>query len=726
MNQRPQRAPSNPARAPAQPWCNRSRPALAWHLVALDPVPWRGVAGLLVLLLATSAGCSADDSAAIDAAGSAPAPGMAELEAAGLFAPLGQAVIAETATVGAATTYTLDPASGPRCLRGAPFRYSVRDGASDELLVFLQGGGACWSEFCLAVNKAPLGVPEVDVLRADLPLNPYRDHDLVYLPYCDGSLFAGDRDHDDDGDGAIDRYHRGLRNLAAALDGARARFPQPSRVVLAGSSGGAYGSLAALPLLRRLYPKVPIDIIEDSGPGLGRPGEPAFLAKLLGEFGAERLIPPSCVTCQGAAHLTPLRRWQLQHLRGGADGLGEVRVATVAALRDGILADVFLDIPGAAFETALRMETGALAAEFPERYRRLLMPGRHHTALLGTPAAILGDDLSAVELPTQALSKLSGLVLGHLDDAPPGGPTVSAWLTAMQAAGTATGGAAAPWLDFAPAPGGLDGGGYPLPAPLTIGPAARPAQVRVPKDYDAVTPLPVVVLLGGQGFSAAEAEAWLQLGKAVDALGIVLVLADGVVDGEGEPTWNATDTCCVQDKQKAPDDVGYLLGLLDALGKQVHIHPGRVVLFGHSAGGFMAYRMACDHADRVAAVVSVAGSGHQDLALCKPSRPVRVLQVHAQDDEVMPFSGDDEAPGAMAMTAFWGARAGCDAASWHSQAEKLDLLDDVNGEDTAVYAFGQGCAPGADVRLLHLEGGGHQPMFRQNFRMFALQWALAE
>ncbi len=720
MTQRRLQGTSSAERAPDLPLRDDARQSSA--VVAAAPVSRtrHALACGLFALLTAAAGCSADDTAPTDSAGGAAAQGMAELEAAGLFAPLGQAVIAETVTVGAATTFTLDPASGPRCLRGAPYRYSLRDGPSDELLVFLQGGGACWSEFCLAVNKAPLGVPEVDVLRADHPLNPYRDHDLVYLPYCDGSLFAGDRDHDDDGDGATDRYHRGLRNLAAALDGALARFPKPSRVVLAGSSGGAYGSLAALPLLRRLYPKVPIDVIEDSGPGLGRPGEPAFLAKLLTEFGAERLIPPSCAACQGAAHLTPLRRWQLQHLRGGADELGEVRVASIAALRDGILADVFLSIPGATFEAALRAETGALALEFPECYRRLLLPGRHHTALLGTPAAILGDDLSAVELPTQALGKLAGLVLGHLDDAPPGGPTVSVWLTAMRAADMAV------WRDFAPAMGGPDGKGYPLPAPLTIGPATRPAKVRVPKAYDAVTPLPVVVLMGGQGFSAADAEDWLQLGKAADALGFVLVLADGVADGAGEPTWNATDTCCVDDKAKAPDDVGYLLALLDALAQQVHIHPGRVVLFGHSAGGFMAYRVACDHADRVAAVVSIAGSGHQDMALCKPSRPVRVLQVHAEDDAVMPIAGDAEAPGALAMTAFWGARAGCDATAWQEEAEKLDLLEDIPGVDAAVQAYGKGCAPGVDVRLWRLSGGGHQPMFRQNFRMLALQHALGD
>ncbi|MEY3012124.1 MAG: hypothetical protein RIT45_859, partial [Pseudomonadota bacterium] len=559
------------------------------------------------------------------------------------------------------------------------------------------------------------GVPLVEVLDPNLPENPYRHHDVVYLPYCDGSLFAGDRDHDEDGDGKPDRFHRGLANLTAALEGAKMRFPAPTRITLAGASGGAYGTFAALPLLRHLYPEVPIDVVEDSGAGLGKPGDPAFLAGLLSEFGAERLIPPSCTACQGAAHLTPLRAWQLEHFAG-------VRVASMAGLRDGILADVFLQIAGADYEAALRAETGALAAAFPDRYRRLLRAGRYHTTLLGTPAAILGDDLSAVELPKDAIGKLAGIVLGHLRDAAPNGQTVAGWLMAMQAAPDAA--LAAQWQDVVPAAGGADGKGYPLPPPTSIGPADRPAALRLPTDYDAVTPLPVVVLLGGYDSFAKDAEAWFGLGKLVDSLGFALLMPDGVVDSKGSPTWNATDTCCDYDGV-GTDDVGYLSGLLDALAQQVHIDPRRVVLFGHSAGGFMAYRMACDRAERVAAVVSVAGSGYKDAWLCSPAVPVSVLQIHGSKDDVMPYGGDDEAPGALEITSRWGARNGCDASSWAEEPGKLDLIDDGAADDTTVSAFQKGCAPGTDVRLWTLAGVDHYPEPLPAFRTSALGWALA-
>lgn len=157
----------------------------------------------------------------------------------GLDRYVGVVEAAETVEEDGVTTATFDVESGPRCMRGDPFRASVREGSSDDLLVFLQGGGACFSELCLAVVKAPSGMPGVDVLDTVSATNPFRYHDVAYAPYCDGSMFSGDAEVDEDGDGTVDRYHKGLANLTATLELAKERFPEPPRVVLAGSSGGA-------------------------------------------------------------------------------------------------------------------------------------------------------------------------------------------------------------------------------------------------------------------------------------------------------------------------------------------------------------------------------------------------------------------------------------------------------------------------------------------------------
>lgn len=677
-------------------------------------------------LVAWGWGCSGDGGAETDAkAGAKVEAGLAELVAAGLDRKVGKAKVAKESSDAGVTTVELDPASGPVCMRGDPFRFSMRDGGADDLLIFLQGGGACWSDFCLAVTKAPAGIPKLDALDPARTDNPWAASDVVYLPYCDGSMFAGDVELDEDGDGKPDRFQHGLANLTSALEAARTRWPAPSRITLAGSSGGAYGTFSALPLVRLLWPDVAIDVVEDSGPGLGKPGDPALVTRLLTEFGALSLVPGSCTDCLASGHLLTLRRWQLQHLPN-------VRIASVSALHDGILAGVFLSVSGAAYEAALRAETDAMAADFPNRYRRFFVHGRHHTALLGTPAGIIGDDLGAVEMPKDALGKLAGIVFGSLATTALDGQPLAHWLAALHAAPTAAPGAIeaviaadSGWRDIVPGRGGADGKGYPQPPPATIGPASRPARLILPKDDDAVLPLPVVVLLGGYDSTAQDFEDWIQLGKAVNGSRFALILADGVVDSAGSPTWNATDTCCDHDGV-GTDDVGYLLGLLEHAGQVANLDPRRVVLVGHSAGGFMAYRLACDHPERIAAVVSIAGSGFLDAAKCQATQPVSVLQIHGLDDDVMPYDGDAEAPGAREVVRRWAVRAGCDEAGLVKDDDGLELILGAIDHETTVEHYGKGCAPGIDVRLWTMKGVDHDPDVGPTFRPTTLGWALAK
>ena len=98
--------------------------------------------------------------------------------------------------------------------------------------------------------------PPLDLIRTDLPFNPVDGWNVTYLPYCDGSLFAGDAQVDEDGDGEVDRIHAGLQNLSAALDVAKAQWPDPRRIVLAGSSGGGFGTIPGVVLVRELIGNV--------------------------------------------------------------------------------------------------------------------------------------------------------------------------------------------------------------------------------------------------------------------------------------------------------------------------------------------------------------------------------------------------------------------------------------------------------------------------------------
>lgn len=383
----------------------------------------------LIVLLAVSSGCTpAEDTRKPATASPAYDPDDPRLRY------LGQTVVTDVTVDADVTTHTFDPGSGPMCLRGDPYRVSTRDTGSRDLVIFLQGGGACWDDFCLAVTGAPAGVPAVDVLHPDLPENPYADWNVTYLPYCDGSLFIGDRDHDDDGDGTDDRFHRGLANLSGALDMAKAQFPDPDRVMLIGSSGGGFGVLLAPPIVRAVYPDAELSVLADSAVGVARgSAEPAFVEHLMDQWGASDLLPPTCDDgCLGNGHMTGV---VAENLRVDP----ELEMAVFTAWYDQIIGDVFLDVPPADFAASVRTETDALQTAFPDRFHRFVIDGRMHTTLLGDPTGIVGTDLGAVELPPDALDALTQIELGSIATTQSADGTLfSAWLAAF-ASGDATG-----------------------------------------------------------------------------------------------------------------------------------------------------------------------------------------------------------------------------------------------------------------------------------------------
>ncbi|MEZ4288538.1 MAG: pectin acetylesterase-family hydrolase [Polyangiales bacterium] len=152
---------------------------------------------------------------------------FAELEDLGLSRYVGSAVPSQQTVVNGVTVYTFNIADGPRCLDGSPYRVSVRDRGSDKLLIFLQGAVPAGAEQCNATMNANdvvnQGMPRGGILNPNLSVNPARDWNVVYLPYCDGSLFAGDADVDRNGDGSTDRYQHGLQNLSAGLHLAKSK-----------------------------------------------------------------------------------------------------------------------------------------------------------------------------------------------------------------------------------------------------------------------------------------------------------------------------------------------------------------------------------------------------------------------------------------------------------------------------------------------------------------------
>jgi hypothetical protein len=324
----------------------------------------------VTLLLAACSNDSDSDSS------SASAP-FQEIIDQGVTQYLGDFSPMETNEVGDLTVHQFGGGDGPLCLDGSEYEMSTRDGSSEELVIYLEGGGACWSDTnkCLAANKnADADFPPTGILDPALAVNPVKDANVAYFPYCDGSLFAGDTDPDY-GDGQ-ERYQRGLKNLSAGLDVVKNQYPSPERIVLTGVSAGGFGTIFALPVVRALYPDAAIEVINDSGLGVANAGMPEFIEGLFNDWNADKFIPASgCPDCYSNGHLTDgYFDWQLEQDPN-------MRLAMLSSKQDSVIAGFFLGIKGEDFEAALLPEMAAMEADNPERFRSFIFNGGSHTML---------------------------------------------------------------------------------------------------------------------------------------------------------------------------------------------------------------------------------------------------------------------------------------------------------------------------------------------------------
>lgn len=275
------------------------------------------------------------------------------------------------------TNYHFGAGDGPLCLRGDEYTMATRDQGSEDLVIFLQGGGACWQQLCAATSTAGTGIPSSGILSMDPQVSPVADWNVVYMPYCDGGVHASDQDVDEDNDGSTDLYHRGLHNTSAALDVAANTFPAPRRIVLVGVSGGGYGTGFALPLLRQLYPDVPIELINDSGVGITTADDAYNDEQYFEYWNIKSFFAASCDECLKGGNPTSYHDWLLNED-------DNVRLAMLSHKRDSTIGDFFLSLGGEAFEAMLLNVVAAVEDLYPDRVRSFIRNGSTHTFLGGS------------------------------------------------------------------------------------------------------------------------------------------------------------------------------------------------------------------------------------------------------------------------------------------------------------------------------------------------------
>ena len=232
-------------------------------------------------------------------------------------------------------------------------------------------------------------------------------------------------------------------------------------------------------------------------------------------------------------------------------------------------------------------------------------------------------------------------------------------------------------------------------------PSGKFHNLIAPADYDGESPLHLVVYVPGRLEHGAPLlpVPMRALARLSTDHGVAVLLPQAP---ELHGSWNAADGCCEHGPRNR-DDVTRYHGLVNGARQLLPIN--RLSIVGENAGGWMAYRLACEGLPGLSAIAVLDASFYGDQARCDGARPLSVFHVHPTSYALwrylwsggvrMGWNGGIFAyPGAEELARRWADRAGCDLGA----VQLADTLDDRRAE-TVRLRWTQGCSDGIAVEL---------------------------
>lgn len=158
--------------------------------------------------------------------------------------------------------------------------------------------------------------------------------------------------------------------------------------------------------------------------------------------------------------------------------------------------------------------------------------------------------------------------------------------------------------------------------------------LNLPPNYYESSGFPLVIAMHGGGGSASQFESTSKLTEKANAAGFMVVYPEGtgIIN-----TWNA-GTCCGSAVTNSINDVKFISQLIDKLIAAHKINPKKVYATGHSNGGMMSYRLACELSTKIAAIAP-NGSTMVVTQACNPARSVPILHMHSKLDQHVVYTG---------------------------------------------------------------------------------------
>jgi polyhydroxybutyrate depolymerase len=224
---------------------------------------------------------------------------------------------------------------------------------------------------------------------------------------------------------------------------------------------------------------------------------------------------------------------------------------------------------------------------------------------------------------------------------------------------------------------------------------SRTVEVHVPASYNPSIAMPFVINFHGYTSNGAQQAGLTGMSTKADSANFVVAYPEGT----GNPTGFNAGSCCGNAASNMVDDIGFTKAIITTAGDKLCLDAKRVFVTGFSNGGFMAHRIACELADRVAAIAPVSGVLGIPDDECKPARSISVMDFHGQMDNTVPYDGSMQNGWPSAPDTFmgWAMRDQCSDGAPAITYMKSDV-------SCATYSH---CAAGAAVTLCTISDGGH-------------------
>ncbi|MEO0492171.1 MAG: pectin acetylesterase-family hydrolase [Actinomycetota bacterium] len=258
------------------------------------------------------------------------------------------------------------------CSDGSEYSYWVREGDPSKVMLFFDGGGACFSaESCDPSGSPTYSIAADDdlnqstngVFDLDNPENPVGDWTMIFMPYCTGDVHIGTNAAQDYGDGIVVN-HTGYLNATKGFDEVVANYADADQVLVTGSSAGGVPVPLFAGLLADALPEAEILGLPDASGGY--PSTPLVNTVIGGLWGTEGAVPDwSTTEGIGAAEMGipdlyryaglefPDIRWaRFDHAFDGVQssfsalaGLEDSSVKAVLDINEGLTEDAGIDLP---------------------------------------------------------------------------------------------------------------------------------------------------------------------------------------------------------------------------------------------------------------------------------------------------------------------------------------------------------------------------------------------